>query len=80
LLQRSSEYIVALQATLYKKSCYWRSAGVCERVAQRSRSVCCGCEKGGNNRWTFTTKVIKSVFVVFATRGHDILHGGEVTP
>ena len=45
-----------------------------ERTAQRSRSICCGCEKDGNNRRTFTVKVVKSVFVVFATRGHDILY------
>ena len=62
---RSSEEIVALEATLY---------GVCERAAQRSRSICCGCEKDRNNHWTFTMEVVKSVFVVFATRGHDILY------
>ena len=76
------EEIVALEATLYIKSC-WRSTGVCEsmddimygeRAAQGSRLICCGCEKDGNNRQTFTTKVVKSVFVVFATRGHDILY------
>ena len=69
----SSEEIAAFEATLYIKSCL-RSAGVCERAAQRSRSICCGCEKDGNNRRTFTTKVIESVFVLFATRGHDILY------
>ena len=45
-----------------------------ERAAQRSRSICCGCEKDGNNRRTFTAKIVKSVFVVFATRGHNILY------
>ena len=47
---------------------------MCERAAQHSRSICCGCEKDVNNRRTFTTKVVKSVFVVFAMRGHDILY------
>ena len=47
----------------------WRSTCCgCER------SISCGCEKDGNNRWTFTTKVVKTVFVLFATRGHDILY------
>ena len=27
-----------------------------------------------NNRGTFTTKVVESVFVLLATRGHDILY------
>jgi len=52
----------------------WSSAGVCERAAQHLRSICCGCEKDGNNHWTFTAKVVKSVFVVFVTRGNDILY------
>ena len=48
---------------------------MCERAAQRStRLICCGCEKDRNNRRTFTTKVVKSVFVLFATRGRDILY------
>ena len=52
----------------------WRSAGVCERAAQHSRSVCSGCEKNGNNHWSFTAEIVKGVFILFATRGHDILH------
>jgi len=31
-------------------------------------------KKFGNNHGTFTTKVVKSVFVLLATRGHDILY------
>ena len=31
-------------------------------------------KKKGNNHGTFTTKVVTSVFVVFATRWHDILY------
>jgi len=73
LAWRGSEEIAAFKATLYIKSCL-RSAGVCERAAQRSRSVCCGFEKDGNNCRTFTMKVVKSVFVLYATRGHDILY------
>jgi len=65
--------IAAFEATLCIKSCS-RSAGVCERAPQRSRSICCGCDKDGNNRRTFTAKVFKSVFVLFATRGHGILY------
>ena len=42
---------------------------MCERDAQRSRSVCCGCEKDGNNRRTSTTKVIKSVLVALRQGG-----------
>ena len=49
---------------------------MCERAAQRSRSICCGCEKDGNNRRTFIAKVVKSVLVVFVTRGQDILYSG----
>ena len=45
-----------------------------ERAAQGSRLICCGCEKDGNNCRKFTAKVVKSVFVGFATRGHDILY------
>jgi len=62
----------------------WRSAGVCERAAQRSRSIRRGCETTGNNHGTFTMKVVKSVFVLLAMRGHNILYsdrlGGEDTP
>jgi len=47
---------------------------VCERASQCSRSICCGCEKNENNHWTFTRKVAKSVFILFATRGHGILY------
>ena len=47
---------------------------MCERAAHRSRSIRCCCEKDGNNRRTFSAKVVKSVFVVFATRWHDILY------
>jgi len=31
-------------------------------------------KKNGNNRETFTTKVVRSVFVLLVTRGHDILY------
>ena len=31
-------------------------------------------KKIGNNHGTFTTKVVESVFVLLATRGHDILY------
>ena len=31
-------------------------------------------KKIGNNHWTFTTKVVEGVFVLLATRGHDILY------
>jgi len=31
-------------------------------------------KKNGNNHGTFTTKVVRSVFVLLATRGHDILY------
>jgi len=39
-------------------------------------------QKNGNNHGTFTTKVVRSVFVLLATRGHDILYrlGGDDTP
>ena len=47
---------------------------MCERATHHSRLICCGCEKDGNTRQTVTVKVIKSVFVVFAMRGHDILY------
>jgi len=47
----------------------WRSAGVYESAAQRSKSICHDCEKNGNNHGIFTTKVVMSVFVVFAMRG-----------
>ena len=50
---------------------------MCERAAQRSRSICRDCGKVGNNHGTFTTKVVESVFVL-ATRGHDILYGGDL--
>ena len=41
---RSSEEIVAFEATMYIKR--WEAAaGLCERAAQRSRSICCGCER-----------------------------------
>ena len=49
---------------------------MCERATQHSRSIRCGCEKDGNNRRTFIAKVVKSVFVVFVTRGQDILYSG----
>ena len=62
------EEIVALEATLYRKSC-WRSAGVCERATQCSGLICCGCKKDGNNRQTFIVKVVKSVFVVLRQGG-----------
>ena len=40
-------------------------------------------KKTGNNHETFTTKVVKSVFVLLAMSGHDILYsdrGREDTP
>ena len=40
-------------------------------------------KKNGNNHGTFTTKVVKSVFVLLAMSGHDILYsdrGREDTP
>jgi len=73
LARRSSEEIVAFKATMYINigdSC-WRSTGGCERATQCSKSICCSCEKNGNNHQTFTTK---SVFVLLATRGHNILY------
>jgi len=33
-------------------------------------------KKNGNNHQKFTTKVVKSVFVLFAARGQDILYSG----
>jgi len=47
---------------------------VCERATQHSRSLCCDCEKVGNNHGTFTTKVVESVFILLGARGHDILY------
>jgi len=46
---------------------------VCERATQRSRLICRDCEKN-RDHGTFTMKVVESVFVLLATRGHDILH------
>ena len=31
-------------------------------------------KENGNNLGTFTTKVVRSVFVLLATKGHDILY------
>ena len=31
-------------------------------------------KKNGNSHGTFTTKVVRSVFILLATRGHDILY------
>ena len=45
-----------------------------ERATQRSRSICHGCEKTRNNHGTFSTKVVKSVFVLLVMRGHDMLY------
>ena len=42
----SSEEIAAFKATLYIKSCS-RSAGVCERAAQHSSSICCAVKRTG---------------------------------
>jgi len=41
-----------------------------------SRSICCDCEKekNGNNHGTFTTKVVKSVFILLVTRGYNVLY------
>jgi len=63
----SSEEIAAFEATLYIKSCS-RSAGVCERAVQHSRSICCGCEKDENWIVRHLQCTTKSVFVLFATR------------
>jgi len=36
--------------------------------------VCRDCKKKGNNHGTFTTKVVRSVYILLAMRGHDILY------
>jgi len=63
-------------ATMYIKRCGSGSAGVCERAEQRSMSIyyAVAVKKAGNNQGTFTTKVVKSVFVLLATEGHNILY------
>ena len=40
-------------------------------------------QKNGNNHGTFTTKVVRSVFILLATREYDVFYsdwGGEDTP
>ena len=68
----------AFAATMYIKRCGRQLLGEVLKCVREQHSVqgvyAVAVKKTGNNHGTFTMKVVKSVFVLLATRGHCILY------
>ena len=79
LALRSSEEIVAFTATMSIKRCERQLLEKCWSVCESRTTFKVDMpwlwkKENGTNHGTFTTKIVKSVFILLATRGHDILY------
>jgi len=73
----SSEQIVAFAATMYIKRCGRQLLEKCWSVWESYTAFKVSMPwpwKNANNHGTFTAKVVKSVFILLAMRGYNILY------